>query len=137
MTTAALPPAIRIHGLADARSAATAARELDRPLTLLADGAAGAAWLMAIVARLASDHPALPVTGLLDCGDRAGEAQGALAAGMGAILFTGAPGVAARLADIAAARGAALLTVPPPSLDLRGQRDPVATCRLWLSAPSL
>lgn len=134
LTVATLARPIRVHGLADARAAAMAADNLGLPLTLMAGGYGGAPWLMGIMARVASEYPTLRVSGLLDCDDRAGEAQAALAAGMSGILFTGPPGVAARLAVIAVARGAVVLTDRPPALDPRGHRDPVAACRTWLSA---
>ncbi|MCG5240366.1 hypothetical protein [Azospirillum doebereinerae] len=135
--TAIVPPLkpIRVHGLADARVAAAAAAALGVSVTLLADGACGAAWLLALAGRAMREHPSVAVTALLDCGDRAGEAQGALAAGVPLVMFTGPPGPAARLAAIAEAHGAALLTEVPPTLDQRKSRDPVTACRDWLSAP--
>lgn len=56
---------------------------------------------------------------LLDCGDDAGAAQGAIRAGVEGILFTGRVDVAARLADIAGTQGVRLVTERPrPALDL-------------------
>ncbi|CAO3419145.1 hypothetical protein [Azospirillum doebereinerae] len=135
--TVTAPPIrpIRVHGLADARAAATAAQALGVPITLLADGACGAAWLLALADRVRREHPPVAVTALLDCGDRAGEAQGALAAGVLLVLFTGSPNAAARLAAIADACGATLLTEAPATLDQRKSRDPVSACRDWLSSP--
>ncbi|HTZ36231.1 MAG TPA: hypothetical protein VMB84_09430 [Stellaceae bacterium] len=63
--------------------------------------------------------PAARFAAVLDCDDDAGAAQGALRAGLAAVVFTGRADVAARLAAIAAARGARLLTKrPEAALDL-------------------
>jgi len=125
---------IRIHGLADARAAGAAAAALGLPLTLVAGSYGGAPWLLSIVGRVARAHPGLTVAAVLDCGDRAGEAQGALAAGVPHALFTGRDDVAIRLAALAAGYGATLLTALPPVFDPRGTRDPEAACRAWLSS---
>ena len=138
------PPAltrpILVRGLADALAAAAAAGSAGAALALMAPPAGGALWLLGLIGRVRQAHPALEVTGLLDCGDRAGEAQGALAAGVPALLFTGRPEAADRLAAIAAARGAVLLTTCPPLLELaaesHGSTRPVlleALCRDWLT----
>ena len=56
---------------------------------------------------------------MLDCGDDAGAAQGAIRAGIEAVIFTGRADVAERLGAIAAATGVRLLTERPPApLDL-------------------
>jgi hypothetical protein len=63
--------------------------------------------------------PAAQSAALLDCGDDAGAAQGALRAGIDGVIFNGRRDVAERLADIAAQRGARLVTARPlPALDL-------------------
>ncbi|MFP5512106.1 MAG: hypothetical protein ACLGJC_03330 [Alphaproteobacteria bacterium] len=140
------PPPCRpilIRGLDDALAAGAAARAAGTPLVLMAPPAAGALWLRGVVDRVRKAHPELEVAGLLDCGDRAGEAQAALAAGLRLVLFTGHPGMADRLAAIAAARGAALSTRRTPTLDLaatasaegRGPHRAAALealCRDWL-----
>ncbi|MBP2227012.1 hypothetical protein J2847_000279 [Azospirillum agricola] len=130
------PPSrpIRIHGLDDALAAAAAARALGLPLTLVAGGYGGALWLLGIAAAVERRCPGVAVTAVLDCGDRAGEAQGALAAGIRHALFTGPPETAVRLAAIAAGHGATLLTALPPALDPRGIRNREAACRAWLSS---
>ncbi|KAA0591667.1 hypothetical protein HUE56_19390 [Azospirillum oryzae] len=131
---------ILVRGLADALAAAAVADSAGAALTLMAPPAGGALWLLDLIARVRRAHPGLEVSGLLDCGDRAGEAQGALAAGVQALLFTGRTEAAGRLAAIATARGAALLTACPPLLDLaaesHGSTRPVlleALCRDWLT----
>ncbi len=111
---------IPVRGADDARIAVASARTADAALTLLADGALGVLWLGALLDGLRRAHPDLSATGVLDCGDRAGEALGALTAqGPGVatvdVLFTGAPALADRLADIAAGAGRRLLTSPPPT----------------------
>ncbi|CBS86159.1 hypothetical protein [Azospirillum lipoferum] len=135
---------ILIRGLDDALPAAAAADSAGTPLVLMAPPTAGALWLRGVVERVRKAYPELEVTGLLDCGDRAGEAQGALTAGLRLLLFTGRPDMADRLAAIAAARGAALLTRCPAILDLaaatpaegRDRRSAAALealCRGWLA----
>lgn len=130
---------ILIRSLADALAAAQAAESAGVDLALMAPPAAGALWLLGVLERVRRSHPALDLTGLLDCGNRAGEAQGALAAGVPALLFTGHPEAAIRLSAIARAHGATLLTACPPRLDLaaesRGGTHPErleALCRAWL-----
>lgn len=137
------PPLLRpvlVRGLADALAAAAAADSAGVALALMAPPAGGALWLLDLIGRVRRAHPGLGVTGLLDCGDRAGEAQGALAAGVPALLFTGGTAAADRLAAIAAAHGAVLLTTCPSLLDLaaesHGSTRPVlleALCRDWLT----
>lgn len=140
-----MPPyPILIRDLDDALAAAAAADALAVPLTLMAPEGCGALWLLELLERVRRAHPRLEVAALLDCGDRAGEAQGALAAGVPQLLFTGRADLAERLAAIAAAGGATLLTCCPPLLDLgacglaegqglrrRSARE--ALCRDWLS----
>lgn len=131
-----LPRPIRIHGLPDARAACAAAAELGVPVLLVsapaASAHAGALWFRDVAARAAAEFPTVAVTAVLDCADRAGDAQGALASGLRTVLFTGRAEVAERLADIARARGATLLTGILPALDLRSVRDRDAACREWL-----
>jgi hypothetical protein len=56
---------------------------------------------------------------MLDCGDDAGAAQGAMRAGIEMVIFTGRADVAERLAAIADAKDGRLLTArPDASLDL-------------------
>jgi hypothetical protein len=58
-------------------------------------------------------------TAVLDCGNDAGAAQGAIRAGIDTVIFTGRTDVATRLSAIAAARGSHLLTQrPEAALDL-------------------
>ncbi|HYH23429.1 MAG TPA: hypothetical protein VD995_32840 [Azospirillum sp.] len=131
--TARFARPVRVHGAADARAALAAAMDLGVPVALVADAAAGGLWLRTVLEDARAAVPEAVACAVLDCGDRAGDAQAALAAGVDAVLFTGPPAVAARLADIAAQKGAALLTELPEPLDPRGARDAQAACRAWLA----
>ncbi len=130
------PRPVRIHSLTDAEAACAAAADLGVPLLLVsapgAAASAGAGWFGAVVARAAARHPSVAITAVLDCADRPGDALAALSAGIATVLFTGRADVAERLADIAAQRGARLLTWLPAALVLRGVRDPRRACRDWL-----
>jgi fructose/tagatose bisphosphate aldolase len=129
--------AIIIHGLDDARAALQAARELRQPVTVIsAPGGgsyAGPGWFNAVIARARGEFPDVPVTAILDCDDAPGHVLGALRAGVKAVRFTGRADVAAKLAEIAAALDAAVITNDIETLDLRAHRDPVAACKAWLS----
>ncbi|WP_146205906.1 hypothetical protein [Azospirillum sp. TSH58] len=131
------PRPIRIHSLTEADIACAAAADLGVPLLLVsapgAAASAGAGWFREVVARAAARHPSVAMTAVLDCADRPGDALGALSAGVAMLLFSGRADVAERLADIAAQRGAHLLTALPDALDLRRVRDPRRACRDWLS----
>jgi hypothetical protein len=82
---------------------------------------AGSGWFAALIAAARAAVPSAECSAILDCGDDAGAAQAAIRIGIGAIVFTGRPDVAARLGDIAEQRGGRLLTVGPvASLDLGG-----------------
>ncbi|HWB51233.1 MAG TPA: hypothetical protein VG651_19125 [Stellaceae bacterium] len=83
---------------------------------------AGAGWFTALADAARAAVPDARVSAILDCGDDAGAAQAALRAGVAAIVFTGRPDVAERLAGIAASRGARLLTRRPVAdLDLAAE----------------
>jgi|SRR5580658_107576 hypothetical protein len=131
------PPAIVVHSLDQALAAAAAAEAMGSPLVLRsapgAGGSAGVGWFTALVEAVADRHPALPVTFVLDCADEAGTVLGALRRGLKRLRFGGPPEVAAKLAAIAAAEGAALDEDSRPALDLLGQLDPEAISRRWLA----
>lgn len=101
-----------VDGAAAAQRAAAAARADGAALTLLSapGGAAqgGCAWFRQLAAQTAAAFPDVALDWALDCGDQAGDALAALADGCPAVIFTGPAPAAARLAEIAAARGAAL-----------------------------
>jgi hypothetical protein len=116
-------PVFAVHSLVHAIAALTAAAETGRPATLLsapdAGIYAGPGWFKALVDAVRAAVPAAKFSTILDCGDDAGAVQGAIRAGIETVIFTGRADVAERLAGIAAARGARLLTVRPAArLDL-------------------
>src|SRR5689334_5828389 len=102
-------PAVVVHSLAHAVAALEAAAEVGRPVLLLsavdAGLSAGPGWWRETIAAARNSAPAARAGALLDCGDDAGAAQGALRAEVEAIVFTGAAAVAERLADIARQHG--------------------------------
>jgi hypothetical protein len=121
-----LPPAVIVHGLAQARLAVAAG-----PVTLLsAPGAAlyaGCGWWRALVAASLTAGP-----DVLDCADAPGRAMEALRAGCRIIVLDPAVPAAGLVAARAAAIGAIVLAAPPTALDLAA---PGALRRLdsWLA----
>jgi hypothetical protein len=79
----------------------------------------GPGWFGALVAAARDSVPEAQSSALLDCGDHVGAALAAIRAGVEAIVFTGRPDVAGRLADIARQHGVRLDTERPAAgLDL-------------------
>ncbi|MFQ5784251.1 MAG: class II fructose-bisphosphate aldolase [Alphaproteobacteria bacterium] len=132
-------PTVVFHSLDDARAALAAARETGAPLTLTtAPGAAayaGVQYLKAIVDRALAEHPDVSVTAVIDCGDDAGTAQGALRIGWKALRFSGPTETRRRIADIAGQCGARLVGGEPDeaALDLLDLADPKAACRAFFA----
>ena len=130
------PRAVTVHALADALAALEAAAAIGRPVILLsAPGAAayaGAGWFKALVGLACRRWPAVDVTAMLDCGDRAELVQGALRAGLSDVVYSGPAGIAARLADIAGRQGAHLHRRRPPALEIADPGTALAACRAWL-----
>jgi hypothetical protein len=122
------PPAVIIHGLADARLALS----LRRPVTLLSAPAAalyaGCLWWQSLIAAAATEQPAF-----LDCADAPGRAVEALRLGLRGVILTCEPELFAAVTGIAQAKGAVLLATAPTALDLASHN---ATRRLeaWLRA---
>jgi hypothetical protein len=117
------PPVIIVHSLAHAVAALSAAAGAGREIVIAsapdAGIYAGPGWFRELVKAARQAVPDAKATVLLDCGDDAGAAQGAIRAGVEGIVFTGRAEVAARLADIAGQRGVTLVTTrPEPALDL-------------------
>ncbi len=113
-----IPPAVVVHGLADARAALAPGAAV----TLLsAPGAAlyaGCGWWQALVTRARAERPETPVHDILDCADGSGQALAALRIGQHNLVLTpDAPGWAA-IAAIAGQRGGTVLAERPPALDL-------------------
>lgn len=81
---------------------------------------AGAGWWKALMGLAREAAPDAIFTAILDCGEDAGAAQGAIRAGIEALVFTGRADVAKRLSAIAEAARACVLTArPPTTLDLK------------------
>jgi hypothetical protein len=120
-----LPPAVIVHGLGQAKLAVAAGA-----VTLVsARGAAlyaGCGWWRALVAASGTRGP-----DILDCADAPGRAMEALRVGCKLIVLDAAVQPAGLVAARAAVVGAAVLSAPPPALDLAA---PGAARRLrdWL-----
>ena len=131
---------VLFHSRAHAEAALAVAAELAKPVVLeSAPGVAayaGAGYLMEVVERAAARRPDAAVTWVIDCGDDAGTALGALRGGWKRVRFSGRADVLAKLADIAAQQGAELLAggAPADALDLRDTSDAAAACRAYLKA---
>lgn len=124
-----LPPAVIVHGLADARAALAPGR----PVTLLsAPGAAlyaGCLWWRAVTAAAGA------AVDVLDCADASGLALAAVRAGAcRLVLWPGAPGHAA-VAEVAVRLGGFVLPAAPPALDM-ADRGASRRLRAWLSGDS-
>jgi hypothetical protein len=116
-------PIIVVHSLTHAVGALAAAAETGRSLVVLsaADAGifAGPGWFRALTDAARRAVPAAQAEFILDCGDDAGAVQGAIRAGIAAIVFTGRSDVAERLTAIAQSGGLRLLTRrPDATLDL-------------------
>lgn len=117
------PPVIVVHSLAHAIAALEAAAEAGRAVVLLSPPDAGLAggpgWFREMIQAARNAVPAAQCMALLDCGGDAGAAQGAIRAGVEAIVFIGTADVAGRLSDVAGQRGVRLVaTCPTAALDL-------------------
>jgi hypothetical protein len=116
-------PVIVVHSLAHAVAALEAAADADRNIIVLSAANAGAyagpGWFKALADAARDAVPMATAEFILDCGDDAGAAQGAIRAGVEAIIFTGRGDVAERLTGIANEKSARLLTARPHAvLDL-------------------
>lgn len=129
---------IVVHCPAHAEAALAAAAALARPVTLVSPPAAagylGAAYFQAMIRQAAAGHPAAH-TAVLDCGHAPGRALGALRQGVAAVVLRAEAQVLARIADIAAQRGARIEAADLPALDLGGVPAAAwaAACHDWLS----
>jgi len=131
-----LPPAVVIHGLAQARAALAPGL----PVTLLsAPGAgiyAGVGWWRAVIAAAATEAggPGPQVRDVLDCGDSPGRALEALRGGQALLILRCGPDVWDDIAERAARLGACLLDARPPALDL-AERGAARHLPVWLTPP--
>lgn len=125
------PPAVIVHGLADA----CAALAPGRPVTLLsapgAGGFAGCLWWLEMVAAARARHPRTEALAILDCAAAPGRAMEALRLGVQIVVLSEDCPAFRTVAGIAATQGARVLGTAPPALDLA---DPAARRRLagWL-----
>ena len=131
-------PSVVVHGCAHAKIALSVAAELGVPVILESPAGAGcylgAKVFKQILDEAAREFPRARYSAVLDCGDSTGTAMNALRNGVGAIRIDARDDVLARLADIAAALGARIVTDKANTLDLARIDDPRAACRAWLSA---
>jgi hypothetical protein len=128
-----------VHSPAHAKAALAAAAALERPVTLQSAAGAGAAagprWFLALVAEAARACPRAQFDAVLDCADEPGTVLAALRAGCKRVIFTGPAETRQKLAEIAAATGAAIESGEGTLLDLLGARDGEAACRAFLAEP--
>ena len=116
-------PHIVVHSLTHAVAVLETAAAMDRAVALLSAPDAGIyvgpGWFKALVDAAREAMRDASFTAILDCGDDAGAAQGAIRVGIEAVIFNGRADVAARLMAIAVANGTLLLTRrPEATLDL-------------------
>jgi len=117
---------IVVYTLAHSVAAVTAAAETGRPVVLVSSPEAGISggpgWWRELIAAARAAAPAAEARAVLDCGGDTGAAQGAIRAGVEAIVFTGPRWVAERLADIAGRSGCTVLVQrPAATLDLAAE----------------
>jgi hypothetical protein len=129
-----IPPAVIVHGLADARTALAPGL----PVTLLSAPAAalfaGCSWWREMVAAAHADAPLTDMVDILDCADASGMAMGALRSAVcRLILWPDAPGWAA-VHDIAGRQGGFVLPRAPTALDL-ADRNAARGLHKWLQGP--
>jgi len=126
-----------VHSLEHARAALAAAAALQVPVLLASAPGAGAyagpRWFLALVAEAAAAYPGVLFDVAIDCGDEPGTVLAALRSGCKRVIFHGSEAARARLADIAAAHGAALEAPGAASLDLLDARDPQGACQAYLA----
>lgn len=132
-----IPPRITIYNLAQAHAALTAAAALKLPVTLISPKAnahnMGAPWFKELVAKAARHTPEVHPITIMDCGDAAGNALGALHVGFKIIRIDLPPAAHARLLDIANQYGAIIDDATAPVLDLSYCKDTATACVTWLS----
>jgi len=113
-------PVFVVHSLGHAIAALTAAAKAGRSIIVLsapdAGIYAGPGWFKALIDAARAIVPDATAEFILDCGDDAGAAQGAIRGGIEAMVFSGRTDVAERLAAIAAARDIRFLTIRPEAL---------------------
>ena len=116
-------PVFIVHSLKQAVAVLHSAATCRLPVVLLsapdAGISAGPGWFRAVIDGARDEVPEAVFSAILDCGDDAGAAQGAIRAGIEGVVYSGRPDVAARLAAVAANYGLRLLIRrPATTLDL-------------------
>lgn len=133
-----LKPQIVVYALADARAALAAAAELNVGLSLVSPpGAAaygGPAWFRELVTQARDAVPGAAFDSVLDCAGEAGHALAAIREGVEAIAFDGPDEARAKIEDMAAQAGCAVVEIDyAHALDLNQHADAAAVCRDWLA----
>jgi len=127
-----------IHSVDHARAVLTAASDTGRSVALWsALGAAaylGAPMFRDMINAATVEFPEIDAVGILDCGQDAGFALAALRHGVAFVRVDLPAATKARISDIAEQVGAVILGERPRALDLADCAEPVAACRVWLSA---
>ena len=117
------PPAIIIHSLDHALTAARAARDAGRPVTLSsargAAGYAGVGWFLGIVDEARRHYPDVEFSAVLDCDDDMALAIEALYAGADWITFRGESAALDRVQDVAQSLDARINGPIDEAFDLR------------------
>jgi len=135
LSKAALPPAVYVCNVEQARLAARCAARLKSSVLLLcpAESAAfgGVPWFKALTRAASQETGATCLTGL-EAGEDAALAHEALQAHLDLLVFEGGSKVRERLTAMARAQGATLVEKAPPALSLVGAPDPEARCLSWL-----
>jgi hypothetical protein len=131
-------PQIVVYALADAHAALEAAAGQNMAITLVsppgAAGFAGPGWFREVVAQARDAVPGVAFDSVLDCAGEAGLALAAIREGVEAICFDGPSDTRAKIDDIAAQAGCALVEIDyERALDLDQCTDAAAACRDWLS----
>ena len=128
---------IVVHSRDHARAALAAAGELGIAVTLASPPGfaayGGAGYFVRMIAAAGEGLADVDHDAVLDCGDAAGHALGALREGVTCIAIRLPRERRDRLAEIAATYGAKIVAPVRGALDLAGEDDPAAACRVWLS----
>ena len=127
------PPAVAVHGLAQARAVLGCGFEATLISGRGAGWYAGAAWWIAMVQAARDSSGAAFVADILDCANAPGAAVAALRLGQRLVILDADCPAFSRVSAMARAMGADVLSTRPPCLDLDA---PGAERRLaaWLSA---
>jgi hypothetical protein len=129
-------PIVIVHALADALAALQAARAAGCQIVLAsAEGAgafAGPLWFRALVEAAEEREGAALAGAVIDCGPYPGPVMESLELGFTRIRFTGARRLAKKLAAMADARGALLITSELKAFDTLDKSNPKNDLEAWL-----